>query len=225
MTTPPNLIEERFRKDAKGPFPDILRLEFRSINDLPDELLLEVARYLESDNPALGSLNQTSRRFKAIGDELLYRTISLPRARGDNVMYLVRTIVGRPELRSKIRHLTFSTTSWLIDCDGDIVVVGSIFTRTRPTTSRDALGASLLQISRSLDSLSILGAGNPFQSMEEIDWGCTLLLGWLSSMAGLLLALCDNLDMLCMGNCHREDLDIPALDVVHSLYGLHSELM
>ncbi|KAI4714769.1 hypothetical protein J4E89_000450 [Alternaria sp. Ai002NY15] len=225
MDLPPTVIEEKRRNAVTELSLDILRPDLRSINDLPDELLLEIAKHLEGDNPTLGNLIRTSRRFKAIGDELLYRTISLPRNRGDSVIYLVRTIVERPELRSKIRQLTFSTTSWRIDSNGDTVVIGSIFTRTRPTTSRDELGALVLQISKSLDSLSILGAGNPFQSMEEIDWRCTLLLGRLSSLAGLLLALCDNLDMLCMGNYHRDDIDIPAFDVVRSLYGIYSDLM
>ncbi|KAI4936966.1 uncharacterized protein J4E92_001691 [Alternaria infectoria] len=225
MDLPPTAIEEKLREVVSELPPNILRTDLHSINDLPDELLLEIAKHLEGDNPTLGNLNRTSRRFKAIGDELLYRTISLPRTRGDSVMYLVRTIVERPELRSKIRQLTLSTTSWRIDINGDTVVVGSIFTKTRPATSRDELGALLLQISQSLNSLSILGSGGPFQSMEEIDWRCTLLLGRLSSLAGLLLALCDNLDMLCIGMYHRDDLDIPALDVVHSLYGLHSNFM
>jgi len=225
MDLPPTVIEEKLRNAATELSRDTLRPGFRSINDLPDELLLEVARHLEGDNPALGSLNQTSRRFKAIGNELLYRTISLPRTRGDSVMYLVRTIVRRPELRSKIRHLTFSATNWLVEYEGETPVHERATTIERPNTSSNAHAASLLQISQSLDGLGFLRDENPFESEEELAWWCGLLCGQLSALAGMLLVLCDSLEMLYMTMYHRQDLSTPAIDVLGWLYCLHSELM
>ncbi|KAI4651929.1 hypothetical protein J4E93_002125 [Alternaria ventricosa] len=224
MDLPSTEIEEKLREAVSELSSDIIRPGFRCMNDLPDELLLEVARYLEGDNPTLGSLNRTSRRFKAIGDELLYRTISLPRTRENSVMYLVRTIVERPELRSKIRKLTFSATNWYVENDGETPVLLPAMVINRPSTS-NARAASLIQISQNIDRMCFLKDENPFESAEELAWRCGVLCGQLSALAGMLLALCDSLDMLHMDMYHREGLSTPAVNVQSTLYGLHSELM
>jgi hypothetical protein len=79
------------RPDARKSRED-LQPTLYSINDLVDELLLEVASYLEGNNHALGRLIRTSTRFKAISGDLMYRTVEIPRAEEDNLAYLVRTL-------------------------------------------------------------------------------------------------------------------------------------
>lgn len=111
MASPETEAPQKFQKIDREPLRHALQPAAHFMNDLPDELLLEIATYLEGENQALGSLTQVSRCLKVIGGDLLYRTINLPRSRENNTIYLARTIIEKPDLGSKIRQLAFSTTT------------------------------------------------------------------------------------------------------------------
>jgi hypothetical protein len=46
---------------------------------LPNELLLEVAKTLEGNNGALAALTRSCQRMKPVTEDLMYKTIILPR--------------------------------------------------------------------------------------------------------------------------------------------------
>ena len=198
----------------------LLQPAFHSINDLPDELLLEIATYLEGENQALGSLTQVSRRFKVIGGDLLYRTINLPRSREDNTIYLVRTIIEKPDLGSKIRQLAFSTTIWGTTIYKDNTEFVHKQATIRTTSSADVHAAMLLQIAQSVNRLDLFGTESPFKSIEELAWRSALMVGLLNAVAGLLLALCDNLCMLHINVYRQDNLCVPFSDIYAALYGI-----
>jgi hypothetical protein len=199
-------------------YQHLLQPAFHSINDLPDELLLEIATYLEGENQALGSLTQVSRRFKVIGGDLLYRTINLPRSREDNTIYLVRTVIERPDLGSKIRQLAFSTTTWGTKIYGDNTFLVPKQAMIRTASSEDVHAAMLLQIAQGVNRLDLFGTESSFKSMEELVRRSELIVGLLNTVAGLLLALCDNLRMLHVNVYRQENLYVPFPDIYAALY-------
>lgn len=67
-----------------------------SLLELPDELLLEVAKALEGNNQALAAMMRLCRRLKAISEGVLYKDITIKRGDDDNAAYLVRTLLEKP---------------------------------------------------------------------------------------------------------------------------------
>jgi hypothetical protein len=214
MVSPETETPQKSQELDREPRQHSLQPASHSINNLPDELLLEIATYLEGDNQALGSLTQVSRRFKVIGGELLYRTINLSRSREDNTIYLVRTLIEKPDLGSKIRQLAFSTT---IYGDNTLLVLNQAMICTNMYT------AMLLQIAQSVNRLDLFETESPFESKEEFVWRSKLMIGLPNAVAGLLLALCDNLRMLHVNVYCQENLCVPTSDIYRALYGIEGD--
>ncbi|KAF2114602.1 hypothetical protein BDV96DRAFT_577097 [Lophiotrema nucula] len=86
-----------------------------TINDLPDELLIEVAKHLSSNRPSytqngLKSLCLVSRRFYRVAQDVFYRTPRLGNGRYDlahrhQAHKLLRTVLSRPDLIKSVKTI------------------------------------------------------------------------------------------------------------------------
>ncbi|KAF2116419.1 hypothetical protein BDV96DRAFT_658695 [Lophiotrema nucula] len=76
---------------------------------LPDELKLNISERLLGDNAALAALARVSSRFTGIAEQCLYKEIFIPKCRHDqsygNLVFLIRTLINRPDLAQKTRRL------------------------------------------------------------------------------------------------------------------------
>lgn len=79
--------------------------------DLPNELLLEIAKQLEGDNVSLAALVRTCRQLKPITEEPLYRTIADPPYATEGAAYIVRTIFHQPQRATKIINLNITLSN------------------------------------------------------------------------------------------------------------------
>ncbi|RYN98223.1 hypothetical protein AA0120_g2553 [Alternaria tenuissima] len=93
----------------------------------------------------------------------------------------------------------------------------------RTASSEDVHAAMLLQIAQGVNRLDLFGTESPFKSMEELVWRSALMVGLLNTVAGLLLALCDNLRMLHVNVYRQENLCVPFPDIYAALYGIESD--
>jgi len=150
------------------------------IYQLPEELLLHVASYLpDAAAPTtLKDLSLTSRRFRSVAQDALYTTVKLSMSCGchpkvSSLLRLVRTLLGRADLATKIRTLRIGTIRKNV---------------AKLCEQQDFDLASLL--ARSLAKLEQMGypASHP--------WHRTVRNSIESGFAGLLLVLLPNLTHL-----------------------------
>jgi hypothetical protein len=78
--------------------------------ELPNELLLEVARSLEGDNGALAALTRTCQRMKPITEGIMYKSFILPRGIDHKAACLVRTLLEKPRLAVQVSKLSMTLT-------------------------------------------------------------------------------------------------------------------
>lgn len=84
------------------------------LESLPTELWIHIAQFLEGNASTLRSLTFSNRKLHAAATDILYRNIELRKERIGHakhqlrLVYLLRTLLERPELGEKIRSLHLS---------------------------------------------------------------------------------------------------------------------
>ncbi|KAF2126725.1 hypothetical protein P153DRAFT_368788 [Dothidotthia symphoricarpi CBS 119687] len=100
------------------------------LEDIPFELLLQIAGYLKGDNDALRHLALTSRWFLSAAQEALYQEIIVektydrdhPRTKTlVQTSYLFRTLFARPDFCRKVRALRLHVLEWETSHSADCV--------------------------------------------------------------------------------------------------------
>ena len=183
-----------------------------SLPSLPEELLLLITSHLEGDTPTLSHLSLTNRKLNRVTKETLYRSISVGKhVASSSLIFLVRTLLQRPEYCSLVKNLWLS--AYFYDKRGP--VAGSLFPRHcfgRVVTDRfDKFGESeyalLIDCCRKIDSWVPLTDRSGRRGAELLvaqRWKAAVLQRQSPAFAALLLALCPSLTFLSFDVSHTE---------------------
>src|SRR5258708_30051478 len=122
MHAPPiqNFRSARPRRTVQEPFfhYKCYATSMRAFEDIPNEILLQIVRDVQSSDQL--SLSLTSQRLHSIAEPHLYRRVTLADSRPwteseHKLQKFLRTIISRPELGAITRHLDILWYSFFDD--------------------------------------------------------------------------------------------------------------